>query len=82
MSMTIRRWSRKSKFEMYNHIFLMIDYTNQLKDLALAQRLIDIGRQAHPNDQELQQGLDRSQTDILAKHTQIVDEMFEISRNN
>lgn len=60
----------------------MIDYTNQLKDLALAQRLIDIGRQAHPNDQELQQGLDRSQTDILAKHTQIVDEMFEISRNN
>lgn len=67
---------------MYNHLFLLFGYIDQLKDLAMAQRLIDVGRRAHADNQTIQLGLDRSEADINAKKDKIYDAMFEIPRSN
>lgn len=67
---------------MYNHLFLLFGYIDQLRELALAQQMLDVGRRAHADDQEIQLGLDRVQADITAKRDKIYDNMFEIPRSN
>jgi hypothetical protein len=65
-----------------NHIHLMWGYFDELKDIAMAQRLIDIARGVNPSNQELQLALDRKQTELNARKDHIHELMFEISRNN
>lgn len=67
---------------MKNHLFLVMGYIDELKEMAIAQRLIDVGREEHATDQEVQLGLDRIQADINAKRDEIYDAMFEIPRSN
>lgn len=65
-----------------NHIHLIMRYTSQLMDLAMAQSWIDGVRQAAPNNQELQLNMDRQQDVVVSKQERLHNEMFEISRSN
>lgn len=67
---------------MYNHIFLLHRYMHELKELTLAQSLLEKGRNIHANDPEVQYGLDRLQVELNNKRDKIYDDMFEIPRSN
>lgn len=67
---------------MTNHIHLIMRYTSQLMDLAMAQSWIDGVRKAAPNNQEIQLNMDRQQDVVVSKQERLHNEMFEISRSN
>lgn len=65
-----------------NHIHLMMSLFGELKELSVGERLIEVGRNAHPDNQEVQLGLDRVERDLEAKKSKIYDQMFWIPRSN
>lgn len=67
---------------MKNHIFLVIGFFQELKDLTMAQRLIDIGRSSRSDDTKLQSALDEKQAEVNEKRNRIYEQMFEIPRSN
>jgi len=67
---------------MYNHIFLLVEYTKELMDLAAAQHWIDNSREAVGPNQAMQLELDRRQDAIIKRKLQINDEMYDIAISN
>lgn len=78
----MQTWSRKPKFEMHNHIFLMLDYIEKLKDLTMIQRWIELSKKDHVGDQRVLAVLERKSTELTLEKIKLQDEMFEISRSN
>lgn len=78
----MQTWSRKPKFEMHNHIFLMLDYIERLKDLAMLQRWIELSKKETAGNQKVLAVLERKSRELVLEKIKLQDEMFEIARSN
>ena len=67
---------------MRNHIFLLWNLTNELRDLIMVQMWIDAAREGHPTNQRIQLALDRRQDELNVRMDEIHNLMFDVSQNN
>lgn len=65
-----------------NHVYLLISFIEELKDVAMVQNWIDGARKYDPENQRVQMNLDRQQIELDNRKAHIHEAMFEISSSN